>query len=242
MSPYLDPPVNPYDSNIQDYEPQTLPWDEIIRRAVKAGALSLRVCLPCEVIKVSGNQKVDVQPTLQVRYIDQDFGTNMPAIQNVPVSMPMGADYSIKLPVAAGDTGHLVFADRSLDAWLAGGGEIVDPQDSRQHDISDAIFVPGLVPFSNQTTDETTDLVVTNGKGILKVQKAGTLIFTNGENELMDLLTQITQQAQTLSETLSKDTVNTIFGPQMLNAFEQYAEIADMLQQLLNKLDTLKGT
>jgi hypothetical protein len=228
---YLDPPVNPYDPSVQDFEPQTIPLDEIIRRAIKAQTLSLRVCLPCVVTQVNGNQSVNVQPTLQVRYLDQNQGTNMPQVQNVPVSMPMGAGYSIKLPVAVGDTGYLIFADRSLDVWLAGSGAIVDPQDSRQHDISDGIFVPGLVPFANQTTDNTSDLVITNGQAKIKVQKAGTFQIENSQNELLNLLDQ-------LLDTLINETYTlTMLGPEPF-----VASTNALLQSIRDKLDTLKGS
>lgn len=61
-------------------------------------------------------------------------------------SVPSFVD--LALPVAVGDTGLLIFSDRSLDVWLATGG-IVDPGDDRRHALSDAVFVPGLRPFSS---------------------------------------------------------------------------------------------
>jgi hypothetical protein len=41
----------------------------------------------------------------------------------------------------------LVFSDRSLDRWLNAGG-VVDPGTYRMHDLSDAIAIPGLHPWS----------------------------------------------------------------------------------------------
>lgn len=242
MTQYLDPPVNPYDPAVQDFEPQRKPPDEIIRQAIKDIVADAKMCMPCQVIKINGNQNVDVQPLLKFRYIDQDSAQPIPAIHHVAVSMPMGKNYSVKLPIDVGDTGYCIFSDRSLDAWLAGGGEMVDPADSRAHDISDAIFVPGLVPFSQQTTDSTTDLVVTNGKAIFKLQRSGKFLAKNDQNELLDVLSQITDKVQSLSNTLSSDTVNTIFGPMKLNAFATYTSIANQLTTLLNKLNTLKGS
>jgi hypothetical protein len=61
-------------------------------------------------------------------------------------SVPAFTD--LVLPVSVGDTGLLVFADGSLDVWLARGG-VVDPLDDRHHALSDAVFIPGLRPFSN---------------------------------------------------------------------------------------------
>lgn len=210
---YDDPAVNPYDPNSADNESQTQPLDQVIRAAARAQTMLMRVCLPAIVVKVSGDQKVDVQPALQVRYIDQTQGQNLPVVQNVPVSMFMGANYAIRVPVAVDDTGYLVFSDRSLDAWLAGDGQVVDPQDARQHDLSDAIFVPGLVPFSQQTKDGSSDLYVVNGesKAEVRLQQGGSIllggksaanpavlgdVLTNGldalESALNDLATAMT--------------------------------------------------
>jgi hypothetical protein len=238
---YLDPVVSPFNPEVQDFEPQTLPLDEIIRRANLAAGLNLHVWLPAQIVKINGNQSVDIQLLLQTRLLDGTVITR-PVIQHVPVEMPNGNGWSIKLPIAVGDTGRACFADRSLDVWLASQGGIVDPQDSRQHDISDACFVPGLVPFSKQTQDTTTDMVLTNGSAVLKLQKAGTFLATNGTNELLNLLVQITTEVHDLSNTLANDTVNTIFGPEPLNSFTTYQNIASVLQDLLNKLETLQGS
>jgi hypothetical protein len=231
VTPYEDPPVNPYDPASNDPESQTRPMDQIIRDAIRAETLKLRVCIPAQITSVKGNQKVDVQPLLQVRYIDQDAGQNMPAVQNVPVSMPMGQNYSIKLPVAEGDTGYLIVSDRSLDAWLSGSGGIVDPQDARQHDLSDSIFVPGLVPFSSQTEDDTTDMVLTNGSAQFAIQSSGKYKISNGSQELIDLMDQ-------LLDTLINNTFTlTLLGPQPF-----IASTVVLLQTIKTKLDTLKGS
>lgn len=233
--------VNPYDTNTQDFQPETKPIDEIMRMGIANALMKVRVMLPGSIVEVLGNQKATIQPVLQSRYTNGDV-INLPPLQNVMVMMPMGADYSIKLPIAVGDTGTLIFCDRSLDVWSASDGEVVDPQDSRIHDLSDPIFIPGLVPFSMQTDDDTTDMVFTNGDAVLRIQKDGTLVFTNGENELMDLLVQITGQVHMLADTLSTDTVNTAIGPMQLNAFTTYAQIASTVDSLKSMLETLKGS
>lgn len=220
---------NPYDQNTQDLTPETKPLDEILRIAIATALMKMRVHLPGKIVAIKGNQKVDIQPLLQTRYQNGDVVT-LPVIQNVMVGMPMGDGYSIKLPIAVGDTGHILFCDRSLDIWANSSGGVVDPQDSRIHDISDPIFIPGLVPFSQQTTDATTDLVVTNGTAQMKVQKAGTFEFTNGSNELIDLIDQ-------LMDTLINDTfTNTMLGPQPFIGFT-----INKLTDIRTKLDTLKG-
>jgi hypothetical protein len=118
----------------------------------------------------------------------------IPAIQNAMVCMPMGASYSIKLPVKIGDLGIALFCERSLDNYThvsatAQGNELfVDPADVRHHDMSDAIFIPGAYPFSKQTQDATDDLVLKNENAVLAL---GTELITL-KNEVTSLKTILT--------------------------------------------------
>ena len=84
-------------------------------------------------------------------------------VTGVPVVFPMGAFGGVTFPVQVGDTVLLVCSSSSLDAWLAGNGGEVDPQDDRRHDLSDAIAIPGLraTPLPSGTTD--TAATVVNG-------------------------------------------------------------------------------
>lgn len=167
---YNDPTQNPYDASSIDYEPQTMPLAEVIKMAIQAASLNLRVAMPCSIVKINGDQNVDVQPLLQTRYVDGTVN-NIPVIHQVMVGMPRGANYSVQYPLAVGDTGLCIFSDRSLDAWSSGSGVITDPQDSRAHDIADPIFYPGLVPFGKQTTDTNGDSVYKTGQYTFRIGK-----------------------------------------------------------------------
>ena len=236
---YNAPIDNPYNPDSNDTFIEHLPLDEVIIRAIKAELKKSRVMIPAKVIKKNSSQNVDVQPLFKTRYIDGEV-KDLPPIQHVPVSMIMGVDYSIKVPVAVGDIGYLIFCDRDLDSFLAGSGEILEPNSSRAHDYADAVFSPGLVPFGMELKDETDDLVITNGKGVFKVKKAGKFVATNGANELLDLLVQVSEQLKELAHTLSIDTTNTIYGPTKLNSFSTYDTISTAVDTIKGKLTTLK--
>lgn len=64
--------------------------------------------------------------------------TRLPVINNVPIIFPGSGGVRIKWPVKVGDYVWLNFCCRSIDRWLAQGGE-VDPEDDRQHAIDDAV-------------------------------------------------------------------------------------------------------
>lgn len=154
---------DPYSAKIQDLEPQTPPQDVVIANAIAAAMMQLNVWRPAQVTAVRTNQKVDIQTQLLARYVGQTNFFIPPQIQNVMVWMPQGLKYKEKYPISVGDTGLALFCDRSLDVWSHGDGGVVNPNDSRAHSYNDAIFIPGLNPFSKQYSDGTDDLVYANG-------------------------------------------------------------------------------
>jgi len=72
-----------------------------------------------------------------------EYPVSIAVLNEVPVLMPQGGGYQMKLPITKGDVVLLVFCDRSLDIWKSKGGE-VDPIDLRQHHLSDAVAIPCL--------------------------------------------------------------------------------------------------
>lgn len=68
----------------------------------------------------------------------------LPLIENVPVIFPRSGEYAITFPLNKGDTGLLVFSDRCIDNFVI-EGNIQNQAIKRMHDLSDAMFIPGLV-------------------------------------------------------------------------------------------------
>jgi hypothetical protein len=190
-----------FDPNLPDDEPSTLPLDEVIRQAIEGRALTLRVCQPAKIAAIVGEQLVDVQPLFKVRYRNAAQPEEQAVIHRVPVSMPMGANYSIKLPIAVGDVGWCVFADRAMDAFMADtwdGSSTVDPANTRCHHITDPIFIPGLASTAHQTQDGTTDLVISCGPAQVRVRQDGKLQLKNSSAELLGLVDQLLAALGTL--------------------------------------------
>jgi len=118
--------------------------------AAKAATAVVNVCLPASVLSYDeATQTATVRLVPRFRRQDPAQGNAVvpydpPDVPSVPVAFPGGGDYSITWPLAAGDTGYLVVADRSIDEWKANGGTRTEPQDPRRHYLSDGIFVPGV--------------------------------------------------------------------------------------------------
>lgn len=249
MSSFSAPEVSPYDPSVPDLAPETLPLDEVIKQAIGGAMLDTHVWMPAQIVAIAGNQKVDIQPLPQTRYTFGQTPSNRPVLKGVPVSMPSSATYSIKLPLAVGDNGIALFADRSLDAFLASDGTLpYDPQDARAHDLNDAVFIPGLPTYSAQTTDSTTDLVITNqvaGGGTqsqIRVLANGKVQIKNGTVELLALVDALMSNYQQLLTALEALICVSPLGPAPISVATVAAlqQVGVAAQQIQTQFDTLK--
>ena len=229
---YID---NPYDPNSVSYNNETPNLANTIKMIIDEAMLSVHTWLPAQVTQVLGNQKVNIQPLLQIRVLNPNISPttpntvlqNLPIIQNVMVQTPMGANYYIKTPIAVGDYGIALFCERAIDNWSniqQNSSPIVDPGDNRTHNLTDAIFIPGLYPFSQQTTDSTTDLVISNGESELRIKKDGKFAIQNSTQELISNLINL---------------VNTLTSASTVAGGPFIPSVVESLNQILNNLQTL---
>lgn len=242
---YAGADANPFDQATLNLSPETAALEDVMQKVARYSALNLRVAMPCKIVAVKGDQTVDVQPLLQT-YLQGQGCVNMAQLHAVPVAMPMGADFRITYPIAPGDLGLAVFCDRNMDAFVASDGTLPqDPQDSRSHALSDAVFYPGLAPTMRQTTDvqPSGDLVLQNGQMTLRLKKSGQISAHNGAQELVDLLDQLLSANLQLISDLSASLVLTAFGPAgfIASSVAQFNQVAQSLQSLKANLDTFKA-
>ncbi len=96
-------------------------------------------------------QRVDVQQMVKDFHRDETGAlvvASVPVINSVPVQFLTAGGFTFTVPLIEGETlGSLWFAERSLDRWLTGDGQEVDPQIYSRFNITDAIFMPGVLPF-----------------------------------------------------------------------------------------------
>lgn len=100
-----------------------------------------------------------VQPLILDSYVDETgerVPERFPIVQRVPVVFPSAGEFSLTFPVTHGATGLLVFSTRSIDRWVAVGGE-VDPNDDRRQALSDAVFFLGVRPVPQALPESATD-------------------------------------------------------------------------------------
>lgn len=124
------------------------------RDLVRLAAASVHVAYPGTVVSYdSAAQRAVIRIAPSFRRADPNGGPPVlyraPDIPGVPVAFPGGGpDYSDTWPLAAGSSGLVVITSRSMDEWLSAGGTTSEPQDPRRHDLTDAVFLPGLRSFA----------------------------------------------------------------------------------------------
>lgn len=138
--------------------PQRRTLAEAIRRAVALGLADAHVSLPARVTRVDlAAGLIDAQPLVMDLVEDGAGGRRavaLPVVTNVPIQVANGGGFRITFPVAVGDVCTLLFADRSIDVWMAKGGGPVDPIDPRTHALSDAVVaIPSTNPAQPWTID-----------------------------------------------------------------------------------------
>lgn len=226
-------------NNFSTFSPE---FSDVIRSIIDTVLLDVMVCLPGKIVKYNAQtQYADVQIQLLSKYMDGSL-KSYPVIPNVPVKHPRanGGKAFIHMPLKPGDDVTLHFSQRSIDNWKTQGG-MSDPADPRKHHITDAFASIGGSAIPDAFTPTTDDgIEIVNGDTQMIVKPDGTFEVTNTTAEFVDTLNQITTEVQSVVDKLSVDTVNTIFGPQRLNAFAFYFIEAQKLQLLLNKLESFK--
>ena len=133
-------------------------------------------------------QAADVEPLVHDTWDAEDGSLQtgpLPVIPSVPVCFPGSGGWRVTFPIAKGDTGLLVFCSRSIDRWLSEGGS-VDPQDDRTHDLSDAVFIPGLNDLAHPIDPFKSDRMTLGKVGGTQIhlKPSGTQIGTDDASQL----------------------------------------------------------
>ena len=148
---------------------RTPTWSEVIKGAIDASLTDVHTCIPCTVTRYDASkQMVDVKPAIKISHEDEEGErqvSSIPVIVNCPIVYPGGGGLVMMFPIAVGDTGMIMFAESSMDKWLAHGGSDIDPGYDQRFHLSDGVYLPGVRPFSNarQTSPGAAVVIGTDG-------------------------------------------------------------------------------
>jgi len=150
----------------------------LLTAAIQSRLLEFHVMLPATIESydaATGTVNVKIllkkQQPLPDGTVDlKDF----PPIEDVPVMWQRCGKAWITMPLAQGDTGMVIFADRSLSKWnQTDKGQVVDPQTLSMHNLDGAVFMPGLTPPKNALESPDTDNVVIHTETKLDLGEKG---------------------------------------------------------------------
>lgn len=152
---------------------------ELLNIIIANKIADMHICMPAKILEYDyTKQKAKVQPALNQKYNDGEV-IELPAIYNVPVVHPASGGASITFPVNVNDTVLLVFSEKSLEEWLS-NGERVTPDDPRQNNLTDAIALLGLNPFSKTSPAE-------NNEDLLISYSGSKIRFKNNGSHLLEI-------------------------------------------------------
>lgn len=138
--------------------------DEVIEALIARRVSQINTSMPGQITQFDSSRRTaTVQPMVKIREMRPDgsvVSRLRAPIQNVPVVIPK----YLKLQIEAGDDVLLLFASTAIGSWIAAGG-VVEPENDRQHDLDDAIAIPGL--FSRASAESAPVLLEITSSQIL---------------------------------------------------------------------------
>lgn len=205
---------------------------EIIIEAINTKLYETYTAFPARIEKYDETkQKANVLPLLKKKYKYQKNSVKLPVIPNVPVQWPSSDDGQafIHLPIKIGDLGMVVICTRSIDNWLSGNGEPTDTNDARHHDLSDAVFIPGVRPFKKALTITNKDNLIVKNKNLnIELYPDGKISISGASEEFLSIVDEL------LDELIAAK-VMTMMGAQPFTA-----DTITKLTAVKTKLATLK--
>jgi len=212
----------------------TTPAD-IFRNCVWSQLNTIHTCLPGIVKSFDpATNKATIQPALNKSYASGTM--EMPVLENVPIMFPK----NVFFPVSAGDYVLLLFSERSIDLWLSVGGQVT-PADPRKFNLSDAIAIPGLQPFTADFSGNNgEDYSISFAGSSISIKPNGDIIIKTGNkvaigNAVTEVLDIISQTLALISSPTAVPAIPSGGSPpQPLTIAAQ----ATMLQALI---DAIKG-
>jgi hypothetical protein len=154
----------------------------LLKRLQKANANNIKVCMPAKIETYDHTlQQASIKIDMKELY-ENGKEIDYPVVSNVPVVFMASGGASITMPVLRGDTCLAVFFDRDMGSWLSGNSGN-KPNSTRMHDLSDAVAIMGLFPFTPSGKPENnTDVVIKYAGSKISLKPEGIISIENSGN------------------------------------------------------------
>lgn len=152
---------------------------DAVRSAIQYHFTGVHTAIPATFVSFDEtNRSATVQPSINKNYMD---GTTarLPVIHKVPVMFPFGGGSSVTFPINEGDYCLLIICERSLEEWKRLGID-EKPIDRRKFNLSDAVAIPGLVPFTETMQPIDGNFSIRYGDSSITITQSGEIQINSG--------------------------------------------------------------
>lgn len=156
--------------------------NDVINAAIENCLSKIHTSIPCVVKNYDATKRIgDIQPLIK-KVLKNGKVLSQPLIQNVPFIFLSGGDAFLSFPIKKGDTVLAFFSERSIDEWVNSNGDEIDPLDNRKHNISDAIAICGLYPYSKEFKTSKDDVVLYYKDSTITIKNNGDIEISSASN------------------------------------------------------------
>lgn len=158
---------------------------DAVRTAIQYQLTNVHTAMPATFISFDeSDRSATVQPSINKNYLDGSEA-KLPIIHKVPVIFPLAGSASITFPINPGDFCLLIMCERSLEEWKRLGIN-QKPIDRRKFNLSDAIAIPGLIPFGESMPAIGSDFSFRYGNSSITITESGEIQINSG-NQLTSI-------------------------------------------------------
>ena len=152
-------------------------------------ALSIRTLTVGTIVSYdSATQSAKVQPSL-LRQYEGEEPQPLPILEDVPVMSIGNGNWIATYELQPETSVILGICDRSIERWKARGGQL-SPFSSRHHDITDAVILGVLNPFTNPVANQGSDIEIRKLDGSMRLRLTGSAVHvSDGGDPQKDFLT-----------------------------------------------------
>lgn len=156
------------------YETHNATAETAVEAQIQHAQKQIHTALPAKVVDFNPQHQTVTLAVQITQLLVEGGAVLIPPLVDVPVAFPRGGGFAVTFPLNAGDEGIAIFSERCIDGWWQ-SGRSSEPMDYRQHDLSDAMFIPSICSVPNvigdfytgglsmQTLDGSTFIRITNG-------------------------------------------------------------------------------
>lgn len=203
----------------------------------------------------AATRKATVQPLVNHWFQNGDVSAKIPAIREVPVMVMGNSTALIEVELSVGDGCLIIFAETGIGDYLnSNGKQVVDSDDPARFQLTDAICIPFLFPFSavpkplsslSLRKDGSVSLKAGSGAEI-SLSKAGKVAFDGKLATLKETVAQleaiVTAQQTLLKTFMAACALPAILDPGLKTAAGAYTSgAATTLDIEIPKLVALEG-